>query len=61
MMMLEVVHETRYAYGARVDLAQHLAHLRPRTLPQQQVEAVELAIEPPPQHWTRGTDVFGNG
>jgi transglutaminase-like putative cysteine protease len=60
-MMLEVVHETRYAYGARVDLAQHLAHLRPRTLPQQRVEAVELAIEPPPQHWTRGIDVFGNG
>jgi transglutaminase-like putative cysteine protease len=60
-MMLEVVHETRYAYGARVDLAQHLAHLRPRRLPQQRVEAVELAIEPPPQHWTRGIDVFGNG
>jgi transglutaminase-like putative cysteine protease len=59
-MLLDVTHETRYAYGARVDLAQHMAHLRPREMPGQRVEEAELAIEPPPQHWTRGHDVFGN-
>jgi transglutaminase-like putative cysteine protease len=59
-MLLEVTHETRYAYGARVDLAQHLAHLRPRAMPGQRVEQAAVDIEPAPQHWTRGTDVFGN-
>jgi transglutaminase-like putative cysteine protease len=60
MLALDVTHETRYAYGARVDLAQHLAHLRPRDLPGQRVEDVRIDIEPTPSHWTRGTDVFGN-
>jgi transglutaminase-like putative cysteine protease len=59
-MLLDVTHETRYVYGARVDLAQHMAHLRPREMPGQRVEQAELAIEPQPQHWTRGEDVFGN-
>ena len=59
-MLLDVTHETRYVYGARVDLAQHMAHLRPREMPGQRVEHAELAIEPQPQHWTRGEDVFGN-
>lgn len=57
---LAVTHETRYAYGARVDLAEHIAHLRPRDLPGQQVLDAQLAIEPPPAHWTQGSDVFGN-
>ena len=57
---LDVTHETRYAYGARVELAQHLAHLRPRDLPGQRVEAVQLDIDPAPSHWTQGRDVFGN-
>ncbi len=60
MIGLDVIHETRYAYGARVDLAQHLAHLRPRTMPGQRVERCDVVIDPPPQHWTQGTDVFGN-
>ncbi len=60
MLTLDVIHETRYAYGARVDLAQHLAHLRPRAMPSQRVEHCDIAIEPVPQHWTQGTDVFGN-
>jgi transglutaminase-like putative cysteine protease len=60
MLALDVTHETRYAYGARVDLAQHLAHLRPRAMPGQQVEQCEIVIDPPPQHWTQGVDVFGN-
>jgi transglutaminase-like putative cysteine protease len=60
MTALDVTHETRYAYGARVDLAQHLAHLRPRTRPGQQVAACALSIEPEPQHWVQAVDVFGN-
>lgn len=60
MVTLDVTHETRYAYGARVDLAQHLAYLRPRALPGQQVQDVRIEIEPAPSHWTQGRDVFGN-
>jgi transglutaminase-like putative cysteine protease len=60
MVTLEVTHETRYDYGARVDLAQHLAHLRPRAAPRQQVLEAALDIEPAPSHWTQGRDVFGN-
>jgi transglutaminase-like putative cysteine protease len=60
VVTLDVTHETHYAYGARVDLAQHLAHLRPRAMPAQRVTEVHLAIEPAPSHWTQSTDVFGN-
>jgi transglutaminase-like putative cysteine protease len=60
MVTLDVTHETRYEYDARVDLAQHRAHLRPRAMPAQQVRDVQLTIEPAPSHWTQGADVFGN-
>jgi len=60
MVALDVTHETHYAYGARVDLAQHLAHLRPRALPGQRVATATLRVEPVPSHWTQGRDVFGN-
>ncbi len=60
MVTLDVTHETSYAYGARVDLAQHLAHLRPRAVPGQRVVEAQIDIEPVPQHWTRSIDVFGN-
>jgi transglutaminase-like putative cysteine protease len=60
VVALDVTHETRYRYAARVDLAQHIAHLRPRALPGQRVEHTRLEIEPAPSHRARGTDVFGN-
>jgi transglutaminase-like putative cysteine protease len=60
VVALAVRHETHYSYGARVELAQHLAHLRPRQLPGQRVLDSQVAIEPEPQHWTQGTDAFGN-
>lgn len=60
MVTLDIAHETSYAYGARVDLAQHLAHLRPRAMPGQRVDEAQIDIEPAPQQWTRSTDVFGN-
>ena len=34
---LRVLHETRYYYGAPVELAHHVAHLSPRDTPSQQV------------------------
>jgi transglutaminase-like putative cysteine protease len=57
---LDVTHETVYRYGARVDLAQHLAHLRPRDWPGQAVSEAAIVVTPEPQHWTQGRDAFGN-
>ncbi len=45
---LRVDHETRYDYGAEVELAHHLAHLRPRDTPWQHVRDWQLEITPPP-------------
>jgi len=45
---LRVDHETRYEYDAEVELARHLAHLRPRDTPWQQVRHWRLDIDPPP-------------
>ncbi|MFM7704142.1 MAG: transglutaminase N-terminal domain-containing protein [Rubrivivax sp.] len=59
-LLLEVVHETRYDYGAPVSLAHHLAHLRPLADPAQAVHAHTLDVEPPPAHRREGQDAFGN-
>lgn len=59
---LLVVHETRYDYGAAVELAHHLAHLTPRNTPLQRVHDVGLDVEPPPDNgamW-QSDDPFGN-
>ncbi|MFP5461189.1 MAG: transglutaminase domain-containing protein [Gammaproteobacteria bacterium] len=45
---LRVEHETRYEYDAEVELARHLAHLRPRDTPWQRVRRWRLDIDPPP-------------
>ena len=45
---LEVVHETRYAYGALVTQADHLGHLEPLADAHQALLGFELDIEPPP-------------
>jgi transglutaminase-like putative cysteine protease len=45
---LRVEHETRYEYDAEVELARHLAHLRPRGTPWQRVLRWRLEIEPQP-------------
>lgn len=57
---LEVVHETRYAYGAPVSLAHHLAHLQPLDDAHQRLLAHEVATEPPVEVRHAGTDAFGN-
>jgi transglutaminase-like putative cysteine protease len=58
---IAVSHRTRYAYGTPVELAQHVAHLRPLDDDRQGVEAFTMSIEPPPSHHSSGRDAFGNG
>lgn len=45
---LRVDHETRYDYDAEVELARHLAHLRPRDTPWQRVHHWRLDVDPQP-------------
>ena len=62
--VLRVRHLTRYDYGAAVELAHHLAHLRPRETPWQSVRDWQIAIAPEPDSGARAIDasidVFGN-
>jgi len=57
---LRVEHETAYDYSSRVDLAYHIAYLRPAQTDFQQVDAFELTIDPPPSQQSAGRDVYGN-
>ncbi len=58
--LLEVEHLTTYRYAAPVDLAQHLAYLRPRDDATQQVQDFDLQIEPPPLQQRSEPDRLGN-
>jgi len=62
---LRVRHVTRYEYDAPVELAHHLAHLRPRETPWQSIAdwRLDIAPEPDSAHTIGGdgdVDVFGN-
>lgn len=59
-MMFKVRHSTRYAYATPVDLAVHMVHLRPRTLPWQQVLTSSLSVMPEAARRRDGLDHFGN-
>ncbi len=60
-VLYRVEHLTRYVYAAPVELAHHLAQLRPLSLePLQQCEQHRCDIEPAPGHRSSSTDVFGN-
>ncbi|MCW3474257.1 transglutaminase family protein [Limobrevibacterium gyesilva] len=59
-MKYRVGHTTGYAYDEPVDLASHMLHLSPRTLPWQVVTAAQVAVQPPPSRVTEGEDHFGN-
>jgi len=59
-VLLQVEHATRYAYSAPVDLAQHVAFLRPQHDATQRLEAFEMRVEPAPLHQGSGLDRFGN-
>jgi len=61
---LRVRHRTRYDYDAAVELAHHLAHLRPRETPWQTVDGWRMEILPEPDSGAQpidaSVDVFGN-
>ncbi len=57
---LTVEHETLYRYARPVDMAQHIACLRPLSDEGQVLEQFEMSVSPlPAQHSTR-RDAFGN-
>jgi len=59
-MLLQVTHETRYAYAPSVETAQHLAHLRPLATASQELLAHRLEITPEPAQRSESTDAYGN-
>ena len=59
-MHLQVLHETRYDYVPPVEVAQHMACLRPRSTPSQQLLGHALCVEPRPAQQSASVDVFGN-
>lgn len=59
-MRYAVSHRTSYRYDTTVDLAQHIAHLRPRSFPGQSVADCALLVDPPPPVRSTHTDHFGN-
>lgn len=60
MTTLLVSHVTEYDYGSPVELAAHMAHLRPRTLPWQRVSRFAFHVDPAPDRVRWGTDHYGN-
>ena len=58
--LLEVVHETRYAYSSPVSAAQHRLHLQPVQDDRQAVLDWQLEADPASGHRSHAVDVFGN-
>lgn len=57
---LYICHETRYLYSTRVDVAQHLAYLRPADNSRQRVDEYSIHIGPEASHFKSAIDHFGN-
>lgn len=57
---LEVRHETAYTYDQPVELAHHIAFLRPRDDGPQRLLDFTLEVEPAPPCLRHETDAFGN-
>lgn len=57
---LRVQHETVYDYDAPVELAHHLAYLRPRSTEAQVVRRWALSIDPAPDEWAVLSPSAGN-
>lgn len=60
-MRLRILHETHYNYAPAVQASRHLAHLRPRQTPTQQLLEHALTIDPVPHDLQEDTDAWGNG
>jgi transglutaminase-like putative cysteine protease len=59
-MIYRIVHRTTYKYKNPVSLGNHVACLKPRLLPHQQLTQTELQIQPLPATRTERVDYFGN-
>ena len=59
-MRLRIEHETHYAYAVPVELAHHVAFLKPLEDERQVLEAFEMEVDPPAAHHSTGRDAFGN-
>jgi transglutaminase-like putative cysteine protease len=57
---LAVTHRTTYRYSTAVEIAQHLATIRPLHCPWQQVIAHTERIDPAPSYLHSRVDAFGN-
>jgi transglutaminase-like putative cysteine protease len=60
MRRYRLSHITRYEYEMPVGYAQHMARLRPRSLPYQRVLSSQLALTPVATGGRRARDYFGN-
>lgn len=59
-MQLHITHETCYDYAPAVDIAQHMAYLKPRNTTNQQLLSHELRVTPEPNAQSAILDVYGN-
>ena len=59
-MLLEIIHDTRYTYDPTVEIAQHLAHLKPAQTSTQTIVRSEIHIEPAPAWQEESVDNYGN-
>jgi transglutaminase-like putative cysteine protease len=59
-MIYKIVHRTTYRYKYPVSLGNHVACLKPRTLPRHRLTQSELKIEPTPATQIERQDYFGN-
>ena len=59
-MLYAITHRTSYGYGSDVSVSHHLAHLRPRDLPRQQVSDYTVTVEPAPTASSEHIDYYGN-
>ncbi|MGR4871476.1 transglutaminase N-terminal domain-containing protein [Variovorax sp. LARHSF232] len=59
-MLLQITHETHYAYAPAVETAQHLAHLKPLQTASQELLEHRLEIAPEPVQRSESVDVYGN-
>ena len=59
-MTYKIVHRTTYKYKFPVSVGNHVACLKPRSLPRQRLAQCELRIQPAPSTITERVDYFGN-
>src|SRR5580658_6218630 len=59
-MIYRIAHRTTCRYRHPVSVGKHVACLKPRSLPRQQLAQSELHVQPTPATMTERIDYFGN-